>query len=157
MCRHPPTRRHKSAKLTAGSILIEHFQVKNSLAAVGNPLELQRESVTDGPISFQLTELGHRIKAMSLVHEMLYLSDSLSQIDFCGYLQALVAYLRDFTDPRDTLRIDVATTNVRMNLHTVTPRGFIVTEPVTNALKHAFPAPRSRPESCACRILVAAG
>ena len=99
MCRHPPTRRHKSAKLTAGSVLIEHFQVKNSLAAVGNPLELQRESVTDGPISFQLTELGHRIKAMSLVHEILYLSDSLSQIDFCGYLQALVAYLRDFTDP----------------------------------------------------------
>ncbi|MFO1371144.1 MAG: histidine kinase dimerization/phosphoacceptor domain -containing protein [Candidatus Competibacteraceae bacterium] len=77
-----------------------HHRVKNNLAAIIGLLELQREGVTNALTASLLMELGNRIKSMSLIHEMLYHSGNISQVDFHGYLQALVAYLRDSFDPQ---------------------------------------------------------
>ncbi|MBK8538377.1 MAG: PAS domain-containing protein [Candidatus Competibacteraceae bacterium] len=71
-----------------------HHRVKNNLAAMLSLLELQRAMQTDVAASSLLNELSGRIKAMSLVHEMLYQSDTLNWIDFHAYLQALIEYLR---------------------------------------------------------------
>ena len=133
-----------------------HHRVKNNLAAIIDLLELQRESVPDASTSAQLTELGHRIHAMALVHKMLYQSGSLSRVDCHGYLQALVAHLRDSLDPDSAIRLRVAVPGIEMNLDTAIPCGLIVNELVTNALQHAFPGRRPRPGADACEIVIAA-
>lgn len=117
-----------------------HHRVKNNLAAIISLLELQQDRNGDSQNQSLLAEMGSRIRSMALVHEMLYRSANLSEIDFDAYLQALVEHLRGSFDPRGAIRISVAAAGVRMNLDTAIPCGLIVNELVINALKYAFPA-----------------
>lgn len=117
-----------------------HHRVKNNLAAIISLLELQQDRNGDPQNRSLLAEMGSRIRSMALVHEMLYRSAHLSEIDFDAYLQALVEHLRGSFDPRGVIRISVAAAGVRMNLDTAIPCGLIVNELVINALKYAFPA-----------------
>ena len=129
-----------------------HHRVKNNLAAMISLLELQRAMQIDVAALSLLNELSGRVKAMSLVHEMLYHSDTLNRIDFHAYLQALIEYLRRSFDLHDAIRIDVAATGVWMSLDTAIPCGLIVNELVINALKYAFPEHQPRPGANTCHI-----
>ncbi|HRD50229.1 MAG TPA: sensor histidine kinase, partial [Candidatus Contendobacter sp.] len=100
---------------------------------------MQRSLMADAPTASLLVELSGQIKSMALVHEMLYRSETLNQIDFHAYLQALIGYLRGAFDPRGAIRINVAMTEIWMRLDIAIPCGLIVNELVVNALKYAFP------------------
>jgi PAS domain S-box-containing protein len=144
------------AALEAQEVLLRevHHRVKNNLAAIIGLLELQRERALDPVAVSQMEELGHRIRSMALIHEMLYQSGNLSRVDFHGYLEALVGHLRDALDPSGAIQIRITASEVWMNLDTAIPCGLIVNELITNALKYAFPDHRRA--ASACEIVVAA-
>lgn len=133
-----------------------HHRVKNNLAAMIDLLELQRAGITEASLACQWVELGNRIRAMALIHDMLYQSDNLSRIDFQEYLRTLVAHLRHAFDPQGAIRIEVAATGVYMDLDSAIPCGLIVNELVVNAFKYAFPGGRPRPGASACKITITA-
>ena len=84
-----------------------HHRVKNNLAAIIGLLELQRRAMNDSLSGNVLAELSNRVRAMSLVHEKLYRSASLSHIDFQDYIQSLISHLRtSFGSP--SIRCEIA-------------------------------------------------
>ncbi len=85
-----------------------HHRVKNNLAAIIGLLDLQGRTLDDKLARAALEELSNRIRSMSLVHEQLYQSKDLSQIDFQDYLDRLIAHLSSSYQRSENIRVSVA-------------------------------------------------
>ncbi len=76
---------------------------------------------------------------MALIHEGLYHSDDLAQIDFAEYVQALakeMPYSHGTAMQGVELRVEIDP--VSLGLDTAIPCGLIINELLSNALNHAF-------------------
>lgn len=115
-----------------------HHRVKNNLQIVSSLLSLQSEKTDDPLILEAFAEAESRVRSMSLVHEILYRSDSLDRISLPVYLKNLIENLRDLYIDRD-VDITVDSGEITIQLEQAVTCGLIFTELVTNSLKYAFP------------------
>jgi two-component sensor histidine kinase len=142
-------RKHREESLKAAlkekDLLLSeiHHRVKNNLQVIQSLLALQAERVTDAAATQLLVESQNRIKAMSLIHQMLYESQDFGRVDFGEFVGALAPELMSSYGAhpaRVSLAID--STTIALPIDVAIPCGLIVNELVSNALKHAFPGDR---------------
>jgi PAS domain S-box-containing protein len=123
-----------------------YHRVKNNLQVIASLLSLQAASLKDQQAATMFRESQNRVKAMALVHEKLYQSQNLAQVDFNTYIQSLVtSLLRTYDFRAGVIAPNIQVENVSLSLDTAIPCGLLINELVSNALKHAFPHLR-RPE-----------
>jgi two-component sensor histidine kinase len=79
------------------------------------------------------------VKAMALIHQLLYQEGNFTRIDFGTYLKQLVTALSGiFKKPGTKVSTEIQAEQVFLDIDTSIPLGLIVTELVSNAYKYAF-------------------
>ena len=134
---------HLRASLQEKETLLReiHHRVKNNLAAISSLFYLESLHAHDERAVGMFTETRQRIRSMALVHETLYDSTNLANIDFAEYARVLGAELLAAYGPRDgSVHVKSDLEAVTMTLDLAVPCGLILNELVSNAFKHAFPS-----------------
>jgi two-component sensor histidine kinase len=75
---------------------------------------------------------------MSIIHQKLYQSDTLSTIHMPEYVYELVEYLRESYPIRENVAFSLQIENIELNHASAITLGLILNEAITNALKYAF-------------------
>ncbi|GAB5551976.1 MAG: hypothetical protein Sapg2KO_15670 [Saprospiraceae bacterium] len=116
-----------------------HHRVKNNLQMVSSLLNLQASEVHNETVLASIREGKSRVEAMSLIHENLYQSDQLKEVDIAQYLEQLLGHLgHAFAQKGKSIKLNLLAENIRFNIDTAIPLGLVINELVTNAYKYAF-------------------
>lgn len=117
-----------------------HHRVKNNLQIVSSLLSLQSRYIKDKRDLEMLKESQNRIRSMALIHEKLYYSENLANIDSREYIQTLVHSLfQSYGVSMSRISLQLNVEDVSLDIDTAIPCGLIINELVSNSLKHAFP------------------
>jgi len=112
-----------------------HHRVKNNLQIISSLMSLERNKVENQEVITILNESKRRVEAIALIHKKLYQNKVFNQVDFKSYLEELMNSQQAITSNVNCTVVAVTTT---INLDTAVPLGLIISEMITNSIKHAF-------------------
>jgi len=116
-----------------------HHRVKNNLQIISSLLNLQSSSIPDENIQDIFNDCRNRVNSMSLIHENLYQSPDLNNIDFDKYVKNLADSLQSSYSTKNAIALNIDIHDVFLNINTAVPCGLIINELVSNSFKHGFP------------------
>ncbi len=117
-----------------------HHRVKNNMQVISSLLHLQARYVSDKKVLELFKTSQNRISSIAMVHEKLYRSDSLSEINFKDYISDLIIELLNiYYQYVPNVKISTNVKDICIGIDNAIPCGMIVNELVTNSLKFAFP------------------
>jgi PAS domain S-box-containing protein len=133
---------HIKTSLREKEVLLKeiHHRVKNNLQVISSLLSLQAEYLKDEAMVKIFRESQNRVKSMALIHEKIYQSRNLAEVDFGEYLRELATQLfRSYGIGTHGIFMNIKVDKVVLGVDRAIPCGIIVNELVSNALKYAFP------------------
>jgi two-component sensor histidine kinase len=130
----------RTAALQQRDLLLRevYHRVKNNLQIVDSLLVMQSRAIFDADARGALLGLRGRIYALGLVHHQLMDSADLKTFDIAPFLSELSQNIVD-GGPEMNIHLSVEAISLKVGLDFAIPLGLLVTELVTNSLKHAFP------------------
>ncbi len=116
-----------------------HHRVKNNLAIISGLLELQSYQIKNKEALEILSASQTRINSIALVHEKLYMSDDLSEINMKNYIEELAHFVADTLKPIDfNVKLHLNIEEIKLNIQQALPCGLLLNELITNVYKHAY-------------------
>ena len=117
-----------------------YHRVKNNLQVVQSLLTLQRQTLPEGPAREALQETVQRVRAMALVHEKLYQSGNLAAVSLAVYVRDLIKQIGEaHSGDNRSVRMTSNIPPIETGLDNAVPFGLLLTELISNCMKHAFP------------------
>jgi two-component sensor histidine kinase len=121
-----------------------HHRVKNNMQVMSSLLSLQSRVAPNPAASRILEENQNRIQSMALLHEILYQSDDLSLVDFSKYIRRMMDHLfRSYGAENRQIRLFTELDAVGLELDDALPCGLVISEIISNSLRHGFPENRA--------------
>ena len=140
--RHKRTEDQLKASLAEKEVLLKeiHHRVKNNLQLISSLLNLQARRIDDQQTFAVFAECKNKVNSIALIHEKLYQSEDLANINFGEYIHSLTSELfRTFPANLSHIVLKRDLENVFLKVNKAIPCALIVNELFTNALKYGFP------------------
>ena len=121
-----------------------YHRTKNNMNVISSMLSLRASESGSREIEELVRETESRIQTIALVHDKLYQTGDLSQVDLGEYIQELSQLLIEGYAPVDgRIQLRVETDSITGAIDIAVPCGLLVNELISNCLKHAYPDGRS--------------
>ena len=134
------------ASLKEKDVLLKeiHHRVKNNLQIISSLLKLHTGSLKDERDMEVFKDCQNKIKAMALIHEILYQLENLAKINFSEYTRKLtMSLLHSYGVKSNAITLHIQADNILLGVDVAIPCGLIVNELVSNSIKHAFPGKKN--------------
>lgn len=115
-----------------------HHRVKNNLQIITSLLRMQAEKIDSEETKTHFQDAVNRILTMSLIHQKLYENENLSAINLSEYVQSLCKDLLRINDNSQRIEQFLSIDCQQIGAKTLVPMGLIITELISNSVKHAF-------------------
>lgn len=116
-----------------------HHRVKNNLAVVTALMELQTFYLKDEKVIEILKESQSRIKSIALLHEKLYETKSLKEVDISSYTEELIHFIKQsLSNKEKEVNIHINIKKIYLEMANAMPFGLLLNELITNSYKYAF-------------------
>ncbi|PWV54475.1 tetratricopeptide repeat protein [Chitinophaga sp. S165] len=115
-----------------------HHRVRDNLQIIMRLLNAQAAHLDDKNALAAIHESRHRMQAISLIHQKLYLSGSMAIVDMDIYIRELVAYFKDSLTGLQQISFDLQIADVYLEVCQAVPIGLVLNEAITNSFKYAF-------------------
>lgn len=123
-----------------------HHRVKNNLQTVSSLLNMQSRSVKDEQALGLIKSSQNRVIAMAMIHEMLYMRDDISRVNFNEYVKQLSNYLiGSVRKDGNEIQLDIDIKDITFEIDTAIPLGLLINEAITNSIKYGFSKENSSP------------
>jgi two-component sensor histidine kinase len=130
-----------SKTLEQKQVLLSELQhrVKNNLQHVISILEIQKESVDFNNIEELIRGNQNRIHSMALLHKKLNVADNVNDIDLRKYIIELAELVKEsYDNQKRKISLNTTCEVSTISIEKALPIGLIITELVSNSMKHAF-------------------
>jgi two-component sensor histidine kinase len=115
-----------------------HHRVKNNLQMISSMVRIQSRYEDNDESQYSLKQVERRIQTMALLHEKIYQSENLSEINIKAYIRSIVLDLFTIYNVEKTTTYNLNIINYKYETETVLYLGLLINELLTNALKHSF-------------------
>ena len=112
-----------------------HHRVKNNLQIISSLMSLARGNVESEEAVAILNESRRRVEAIALIHQKLYQDSDFSRVDIKSYLEEIIESQK-IMNPQ--VSCAVVSVDIELSLDIAVPLGLIISEMITNSMKHGF-------------------
>jgi len=134
----------RKAELEKETLLKElYHRSKNNMQVISSILSLKAGALNDTETAPVLHDMRNRIQAIALVHQKLYQSKNLSSVDLGDYIKDLIdLIMKSYDITPDKVAVECELKHIDAIIDTAIPCGLMLSELITNSIKHAFPGDR---------------
>ena len=120
-----------------------NHRVKNNLQIVMNLLQSQTFYMSNESAQQAILESQNRVRSIALIHDQLYKTENITQINLSPYIKELIFSLDGSLNQKiNNVAIICDVEDIALDVSMAIPVGIILNEIVTNGLKYAFPGNR---------------